>query len=107
MGTDTGKSQQLFGKSGPAFDLLFDAFKFFMQVMLPPKIMKQKRHISLDPHENIVKIVGDASGEGADGFHFLRLQQLRLQIGLYEQLAEVFKVEPFEFQLKRNSSNQL
>ncbi len=70
MGTDTGKSQQLFGKSGPAFDLLFDAFKFFMQVMLPPKIMKQKRHISLDPHENIVKIVGDAPGEGADGFNF-------------------------------------
>ena len=50
-----------------------------------------------------MKILPNSS---TDDLH-IHVRQLRLQIGLYEQLAEVFKVEPFEFQLKRNSSNQL
>lgn len=50
-----------------------------------------------------VKILPNSS---ADNLGIL-VQQLSLQIGLYESLADVFRVEPFEFKLKRNSDNQM
>lgn len=41
-----------------------------------------------------------------DDLH-IQVRELRLEIGLYESLVEVFRVQPFEFQLRQNKEKQL
>ena len=38
--------------------------------------VEQKLGVALDDHQEIVEVVSDATGEAADGFHFLRLAEL-------------------------------
>ena len=44
------------------------------------RLGEQRAGMSLDDRQHVVEIVRDAGGELADGFHFLRLPQLFLQI---------------------------
>jgi hypothetical protein len=41
-----------------------------------------------DGREEVVEIVGDAAGEGADGLHLLRLAEARLELALRREVAD-------------------
>ena len=43
------------------------------------RVLARGRHIADDGGEDVVEIVRDSAGQGADGFHLLRIAQLRLE----------------------------
>ncbi len=44
-------------------------------------LILEQRRLSLDHRQQVVEVVRDTTGELADGFHLLRLPQLRLEAG--------------------------
>ena len=44
---------------------------------------QHQRRIALNPHQNIIKIVGNPTGQCPDGFHLLGLVQLGFQFMLF------------------------
>ena len=45
-------------------------------------VLEQRQREALDDRQDVVEVVGDAAGKLADGFHFLRLPQLGLELTL-------------------------
>ncbi len=51
------------------------------------EIEARELHVAEDGGEDVVEIVGDPAGEGADGLEFLRLAQLFLEAGAFQLVA--------------------
>ena len=87
------ESQQLLSQRRGAFSSLVDLFQALPAGIVPVQRAEQHPAVAVNHRQQVIKIVGDAAGQPADRFHFLRLHQLRLQSpplfpGLYP-LADV------------------
>ena len=58
----------------------FDFLDSFGDAILQRGVLKEKLTVAEDYAKKIVKIVSDAAGQAPDGFHFLRLDELLLEI---------------------------
>ena len=56
-----------------------DALDVFFERIISFQLHLQQRSVADDGRQDIVEIMGHASGQDADGFHFLRLAQLFFQ----------------------------
>jgi len=74
-----GVAQQLGREAGAAVDELLDVAQPLVVLVLRAEIEEHQRGVSLDGHEQVVEVVGDPAGQGADGLHLLGLAQLGLE----------------------------
>ena len=76
----SGKTQKLVGKIGRAHNGIFNALDVFVVRVVRFGLQPHQGYISLDAHQQVVEVMGNAAGQGADGFHFLGVDQLGLQM---------------------------
>ena len=81
--TLAGKSKELFGKVGCAHDVFFNSLDIFFIGAFSFRIQPHQGQISLNPHENVVKIMCDSPGQRADGLHLLGMDQLGFEVLLF------------------------
>jgi len=86
------EGQQLPGQRSGALRGVGDFLRRPPQPGIGPDTFEQKLGIAGDHHQQVVEVVGDATGEAADRLHFLRLAELQLQ---YAGFGNVFH-EKFE-----------
>ncbi len=70
------EGQQLTGEAGGVFPGFADLQNVFAEGIERTQAVRQQRGVSVDDHENVVEIVGHATGQPADAFQFLRLAEL-------------------------------
>src|SRR5271166_4800554 len=70
------EGEKLTGEGGGAIGGLLNGFGLGMQSIFGSELIEENFSVAADDHEQIVEVVSDASGETADGFHFLRLTEL-------------------------------
>ena len=85
-----GERQQLRGQLGGAAGALFDGVHRPEKRMVVVDVGFQPRGVAQDATQDVVEIVGDAAGQQADGFHFLRLDEPLLQQLALGDIAHVF-----------------
>ena len=76
----SAESQQLAGEGGGAVGGLLDRLDLLVHGAAFFQLLEQDLGVSVDHHQQIVEVVGDATGEAADGIHFLRLAQLLFEL---------------------------
>ena len=81
------EDQQLTGQMRGAVDRGSDLFERFSHLRFDVLFLHQERGVTLDDTEQIVKVMSDAGGQLADGFHLLRLALLCLQSGPFGYIA--------------------
>src|SRR4030042_2584211 len=86
-----GASKKLFGQLCTGPDLLLDAFKFVVMGIMGVHIQEYQRGVSLNAHKQIIKIMGDTTGQGSYRLHLLRLQELDLHFLLRGYVSEKIK----------------
>jgi len=64
-------AEELRRKLSPAFDLLFDIFKCPIMRMGRLDIVEHQRSISLNTHEQIIKVMGNTACQGTDSLYLL------------------------------------
>ena len=72
--------EELIGQRDRALGALADMLKVALQRMIRPQPRANQARISGNDREQIVEIIGHASSQSANGFHFLRVQKLRFQL---------------------------
>ena len=65
-----------------ALGCLKDLVELALGLGIVLEIHAREFHVAEDGGQDIVEIVGDAAGQGADGLHLLGLDQLLFQLGL-------------------------
>ena len=75
-----GKAEQLIGEIGRIRDRIFDSLDVLVIRIVFFSLQSHQRGISLNTHQQVIKIVGDTAGKCPNGFHFLRMDQLRFQL---------------------------
>ena len=73
------EGQDLLHQTARAQAGLLDLLQADPGAVLRRQVNLRQGHIAQDGRQDVVEIVGDAAGQGADGFHLLRLTQLPLQ----------------------------
>ena len=71
-----GIPQQLAGEAGATLDLLFDVLQSFGCRVVGIDFHFHQGKVSLDYRQQVVEIVGNPTGQGSNGFHFLSMLQL-------------------------------
>ncbi len=51
-------------------------------------IVYSQLHIANDDAKDIIEVVGNPSGQGSYGFHFMRLSKLRFQLFAFGDIVE-------------------
>ena len=69
----SAERQQLAGEVSGAVGCLLDGLDFMVHGAARFQLLQQHLGVSVDHHQQVVEVVGDAAGEAADGIHFLRL----------------------------------
>ncbi len=64
---------------GAAFNILFNVFNLFATRVTAFEPNFKEGGVALDPHKDVIEIVGDTARQRADCFHFLRRLQLDLK----------------------------
>jgi len=72
----TAEGQELAGECGGAIGGLLNGFDLGMERVGRGELVEENLGVAADDHEQIVEVVSDASGQTANGFHFLRLTEL-------------------------------
>ncbi len=70
------EGEKLTREGSGAIGGLLNGFGLDVQRVFGSELIEENFGIAADDHEQIVEVVSDASGETADGFHFLRLTEL-------------------------------
>src|SRR4051794_18957143 len=73
------EGQELTGESGGAIARPLDLRQQLAHRMFGPELCKRKLAVSVDGREQIVEIMGYASGKAPDGLHLLGLPELFFQ----------------------------
>ena len=85
MGRDgllAGKGQQLAGKVRGAAGGLLDFLKIDMNGLGWVQLLHGQLDVAKDHAQHVVEVVGHATRQPADGFHFLGLVKLAFELGL-------------------------
>ncbi len=85
------EGEQLARKRGGAFGGAGDFLSGTAKFGVGRHALEQEFRVAGDHHQQVIEVVRDASGETADGFHFLRLAELLLEgAALGDVLGEDF-----------------
>jgi hypothetical protein len=71
-----GEPQDLPCQLGSAHDRFFDIFQVGHVAVVGLLVEHDQGDVSLNAHQQVVEIMGDAPGQGADGLHLLGLPGL-------------------------------
>ena len=74
------EGQQLAGEGGGAVGCLLDGLDLLVHGAALFQLLQQDLGVSVDDHQQVVEVVGDAAGQAADGIHFLRLAKLLFEL---------------------------
>jgi len=77
-----GKPEELPGEFGSSLYRYFNAFQVFVIGMFWAGVYAYQGYPSLNAHEQVVKIMGDATGQGSNCFHLLRMAELSCEFFL-------------------------
>ena len=83
-----GKAQELLGQFGGTVHAPFDAGHFLKMRITWFEVEHHQRNISLDPHEQVVEIMGNPAGEGPYGLHFFGLLEFFFQPLLFGDVGQ-------------------
>ena len=78
-----GKAQQLSGQLGAILHIGFDIFYLLIVGMTVFRLQTHQRGISLNSHEYIIEVMGNAARQGADRLHFLGLLDLEFNLSFF------------------------
>jgi hypothetical protein len=80
-------SAGLRAKGGGALRQIDDVLQELAQGRLHARLAQGQGGVAVDPGQDVVELVSDAAGQGADRLHLLRLQQLPLQLLVFGDVA--------------------
>src|ERR1019366_3017126 len=72
--------QQLASEGRGAVGCLLDGLDLLVHGAALFQLLQQDLGVSVNDHQKVVEVVGDAAGEAADGIHFLRLAKLLFEL---------------------------
>jgi len=85
------EGEELSGEGGGAVSGILDGFETFLGGGRHPGLGQEHVGVARDDGEEVVEVVGDSSGEESDGFHFLGVLELFLEVAAFgDVLAGAF-----------------
>ena len=84
----TAEGQHLPGQGGAALGSLMNFQRCAVLLPVRLQLFGKGAAVAQNHREQIVEVVGNSSGQSADGLHFLRLAELRLQLAALRQIPD-------------------